>query len=329
MESDSDTSQKYMLNSKRKKAARFSALFGGLIAGLVILVASWAYLNPLEWAELKSRFDFRRETGAVATDLDGMIGFQKLQSTRPEPDLCWIFIHGNGDSLTTWKRFIRVIPPETRWIAFDLPGQGGNRKERTLERYRVSLVSERVFQGLESDIEISKKCEKFRLIANSFGGWVALKMALLKPELLESVVILGGVGIQKPELPKLPIFSEPTVEALKDFQAKAYFKPRELPDSIWLAALERAKKSEVPRIREAQTEADFLDGKLSRLKTPIFYFHGDSDRIVPKEYAQSLVSQISGVGARLYKLKECGHMPQKECPEQLLSEMKSLGLLSQ
>ena len=300
---------------KTNPYARASALLGGLIAGLIILIASWAYMNPIEWTEMKARFQFRRDTNAVAIELSGLSGFMHLEKPGEPLRDCWLFIHGMGDSLITWKKLIPIVSKDSSWIALDLPGQGGNRKERDSNEYRVSKTVERILAGLAEDPQIQKTCEQYRVVANSFGGWIALKMALTHPTKVHQLILLGGVGVKSPELPKLPIFGAPTVEALKDFQAKAYFKPRELPDSIWEAATEKAKKSEAGRIREAQGEDEYLDRRLSALRTETLYLRGDADRIVPEYYAKVLVSQIPG--AKLETLSECGHMPQKECPEKV------------
>ncbi len=306
---------------RKKRYARASALFGGLIAGLGILIASWAYMNPLEWAEMKSRYQFRHDTGATSSEINGLTAFQHLEPPSQHLRTCWLFIHGMGDSLVTWKKLIPLLARDQSWIAVDLPGQGGNRKEIDAEKYRVSQTAERIYSGLKADDLIRKTCEQYRVVANSFGGWIALKMALDHPAGIYQLFLLGGVGIQKPALPSLPIFTEPTVEALKDFQSKAYFKPRELPDSIWQAATERAKKGESGRIRASQTVDEYLDGKLSLLRVETLSIHGEADRIVPLDYAQALVSQIRG--AKLEKISECGHMPQKECPERLKAVIAS------
>lgn len=302
-----------------RRYARLSALIGGAIGGLILIVVSWAYLNPLEWAELKSRYELRQATGAKVAEIKGMLALMHFDSRGPEPSspgLCWVFVHGSGDSLTTWKRFIRVLPPETRWIALDLPGQGGNRKERDPEKYRVTKTAERIWEGLGENPDALHACAKYRIVGNSFGGWVAARLALLHPEKTEKLILAGGVGLKTPELPPLQIFSAPSIEALKDFQAKAYFKPRELPDSIWKAALERAEKSEVPRIRESQKSEDWLDGGLAKLSgVRTLYIWGEADRIVPKEYAKTLSSQIPG--AKFEILPRCGHLPQKECEAEL------------
>ena len=62
-------------------------------------------------------------------------------------------------------------------------------------------------------------------------------------------------------------------------------------------------------------------GHLANLTMPVLIITGDDDRIVPT--AQSI--QLSGEipGAELGVLKDCGHVPQEECPDQFMTSIRA------
>ena len=67
------------------------------------------------------------------------------------------------------------------------------------------------------------------------------------------------------------------------------------------------------------------DSFMGRIPVPILlgitmFFWGAADRIIPPEQGRELARLVPGA---LYReAPECGHLPQKECPEAL---MKALG----
>jgi pimeloyl-ACP methyl ester carboxylesterase len=54
---------------------------------------------------------------------------------------------------------------------------------------------------------------------------------------------------------------------------------------------------------------------------PVLVVTGDDDRIVPTEQSIQLSREIPG--AELAVLKDCGHVPQEECPDQFMTSMQS------
>jgi pimeloyl-ACP methyl ester carboxylesterase len=108
---------------------------------------------------------------------------------------------------------------------------------------------------------------------------------------------------------------DPTPANLKDFNDKAYFKPRAIPESVWPQAAilirERHSREMVLSLRED----DFLEKPLGRLRTPTQILWGEADRAIPPSQGQAFRSLIRG--SSLHILKRCGHLPQKECPEKV------------
>jgi pimeloyl-ACP methyl ester carboxylesterase len=62
-------------------------------------------------------------------------------------------------------------------------------------------------------------------------------------------------------------------------------------------------------------------GHLADLKMPVLVVTGDDDRIVPTAQSIQLSREIPK--AELVVLKDCGHVPQEECPDQFMSSMQA------
>jgi pimeloyl-ACP methyl ester carboxylesterase len=73
-----------------------------------------------------------------------------------------------------------------------------------------------------------------------------------------------------------------------------------------------AKLTWQPRLCDPQ-----LSKWLHRVKVPTFIVWGDSDRIIPPDYAEALHAAITGSSVKI--LEACGHVPGTEQPDQLVS----------
>lgn len=306
---------------KKPKPVRFIALLYGLIAGAILLGIAVLVL-PVEWSEAKNRFRLWK-AGARPVLWEKHRGFtlDRCDGKAPAECKCVWMIHGMGDSVSTWRRFF-VDPTSfgekpVRLFAIDLPGHGGSLKRKEPQEYRASSMA----KELDAKIAAQPDCSKNLLIGNSFGGWVATLMALDSPRLFSQLILIAPAGLGDPAETEKGLFENPTIETLKDFQSRAYFKPRELSDRAWEIALERMKASDVGVIRKAQVPEDRLDRKLLRLETPTTLIRGDADRIISR--AEIDLFMKAQPGTHLRTLPDCGHLPQKECPDQLFTLIRA------
>lgn len=299
----------------RPKPVRLFALGFGVAVGLVGLVA-FAFLMPVEWGEAKLRFKLWK-AGARPVLWEKHRGFTQDRCAGNDPARCpcvWM-IHGMGDSVVTWRKIfldpVAFGEAPARLYAIDLPGHGGSIRRREPKEYRSSSMAR------ELDAEISKTatCTKNVLVGNSFGGGVAARMALENPKRYARLILVSPGGIASADAATRDLFKESTVESLKEFQSRAYFRPRVLSEAEWKGAVARMKSGSVAEIRGAQVEEDALDGSLSRIKVPTTLVWGEADRIIPRAVIDAYAKGIPR--SEVVVLPECGHLPQKECPEKL------------
>jgi pimeloyl-ACP methyl ester carboxylesterase len=294
----------------------FFVFFFGFVYGLA------KTLYPLEFAEGLQRVELWK-TGIRDVKLGE---FHGLLQDHCDPRLksgegctCVALIHGLGDNAMTWKKILSW--PKASWqemglnqplriLALDLAGSGQTPPPSEPTDYRVRSQARAIQSAL------GQMCPKWIVVGNSLGGWIASWLTLDFPDRVSRMVLLSPAGLKAAQAEAGSLLTQPTVESLKEFQKKAYFHPRPIPESVWRQIVERAKKSQASQIRNAQVEEDFLDLKLGSIQRPTLILWGQADQIISIQIGYQMRSLIPGVLWR--EVPECGHLPQKECPSAVI-----------
>jgi 2-hydroxy-6-oxo-octa-2,4-dienoate hydrolase len=312
-----------------KKKSIYAVLLG-LLLGFFLIGFILNIIFPTQFIEVRQRFQMWRvgaqaivptdEIKGLELDRCGISGIKGSVEEIKKNCACLILIHGMGDQLSTWRKLFftdeKTWASPVRILAIDLPGFGGSPIPKDPAEYSVNQTAEKLSKFLSE----RQFCEKNIVVGNSYGGWVATRLAIEHPGQVQKLVLIGSNGLKpssEEEKEALKLFKNPSVDTLKEFQRRAYFKARDYPDRFWRMAYLRAKKSNTLQVVAAQTDQDYLDHDLSRLKTPVIYVRGEADQVVNEKQSQALLAKIPH--AELKKIPECGHLPQKECPEKLIS----------
>jgi 3-oxoadipate enol-lactonase len=99
-----------------------------------------------------------------------------------------VLVHGLGGAASNWLALAPLLQPGRRLLVPELPGHGGSRPlpgEPSLTAYAESLG-----EFLEDAGAASAP-----LVGHSLGGTVALRLAILRPELAGALVLAGAAGI--------------------------------------------------------------------------------------------------------------------------------------
>ena len=100
-----------------------------------------------------------------------------------------LLIHGMGSASTAWKPILNQLSELTTVVTIDLPGHGETpmSKEQLMDPQSLARA---VFATMSSH-----GYERFHVVGNSLGGWIALEMAAIKPEAIASVIGLAPAGL--------------------------------------------------------------------------------------------------------------------------------------
>jgi 3-oxoadipate enol-lactonase len=160
---------------------------------------------------------------------------------------------------------------------------------------------------------------------HSMGGFVALALALRRPELVRSLVLVGtGAGHGYEPMPAetletwMSVAGLPLEDAIRrtfptGFSA-GWIDEHPSEYANWLAA--RLDPPTPPACWKAQFEAAVCwveeGAAVERIEAPALVIHGDDDRIVPIANGRSLVARLPN--AELVVLSGRGHVPMLEEP---------------
>ena len=322
---------------KRTLGIGLAVLVLGVGAGVGVVRQFYA----LEWSEWKALRELRNEGVETEDQLGDFAALYRDEcrvSEQPSPNCtCLVLVHGAGDQSLTWKRIL--LEPHASWVhpvrfwAIDLPGfgrtpvdalvskgSGGGSESQLLQSLRARHLGRKLGDFMFADPRASQ-CTSWGVIGNSFGGWVAAWAHLEHPRKIQKLMLVDSTGLDL-QISKLLSSGEDSdfngsIEGLKEFQKKAYFKPRELPESVWRQAAKRMKTGSTSVLRKAQSREDALDTYLPSLRAQNFVFWGKEDRVTPLEEGREFAKRLPG--AVLREAPECGHLPQKECPKALIS----------
>jgi 3-oxoadipate enol-lactonase len=218
-----------------------------------------------------------------------------------------LLIGGLGFGRWAWFRQIPAFSRHFRTIAFDVRG------ERELKGGVADLAAETV--ALLEHLRIKKA----HVLGTSLGGFVAQELALVRPDLVDRLVLVGtSYGRGGPEsmsawaladmigLPSLN--AEKAVRrGLEAATSEAYRaqRPEEFEQIVsWRLADSPSLSVYYDQLR-AGARFD-ISRDVGRITSPTLVIHGSKDRFVPAANAVALAEEIPG--AKLRVLDDAGHL---------------------
>jgi pimeloyl-ACP methyl ester carboxylesterase len=222
-------------------------------------------------------------------------------------------IHGLGASAMTWAQLIAALRGTAPIYALDLPGFGLSALAPDQEPLSFRRHAEVVTAWLEAVVG-----RPATLVGNSLGGWLTLRLALERPELMAAAVALNPAGI---------LLEQDAWE-----QARAILRPQDcagvlrfyeamfgrVAAPLYLLAPaqhQRLWRRSIQGFLDVAEAPDFLGpGDLRRIVPPTTVVWGTRDTFMPAGSLDMLRDNLPG--GRVVALPGCGHMPQIESPRQ-------------
>jgi 2-hydroxymuconate-semialdehyde hydrolase len=199
-------------------------------------------------------------------------------------------------------------------VAPDIAGFGYSERdvmEYTLDTWTAHVVGVLDTLGIDSA----------HVVGNSFGGALALSLAIRHPDRVRRLGLMGAVGLPFPLTPGLDAVwgYEPSVEAMADLLRIFTATPADGIDEL---ARLRYEASIRPGVQEAyarmfpaprQRWVDALahaESDVSAIAAPTLIFHGREDRVIPLATSLRLFELITD--AQIHAFGNCGHWTQIE-----------------
>jgi 2-hydroxy-6-oxonona-2,4-dienedioate hydrolase len=153
------------------------------------------------------------------------------------------------------------------------------------------------------------------LVGNSFGGHVALGIALARPDLVRGLVLAGASGlIEKSMVREIQI--HPTRDWLEEKIGELFFDRSKMRMSDVDRAhgeLTQKRKARAMVKLSRSARRNHLGDKIGDITIPTQLIWGRQDIVTPPEACEQFHSKIKD--SRVAWLDNCGHAPMIECPE--------------
>ena len=230
-------------------------------------------------------------------------------------------IHGSGPGVSAWANW-RLTMPELsnsfRVIAPDMVGFGYSERPENFTYSIDAWVQHAI--GLLDALSL----ESVSIVGNSFGGALALALAIHHPQRVNKLVLMGSVGVSfklTDGLDKTWGY-QPSVRQMKElldiFAFDRGLVTDELAQLRYEASIRPGFQESLEKMFPAprQQWIDAMESKeedIRSIEKNTLIIHGREDKVIPKENAYKLFSLIQK--SQLHLFGRCGHWTQIEHTE--------------
>ncbi len=213
-----------------------------------------------------------------------------------------VSLHGAGGMRLS--RSHALLAQQYRVIVFEVPGFGhspANERSQSMPELARTMAQAATNLGLEH----------FNLMGNSFGGKLALWLAIEQPERVPALVLVAPAAI-RPEGGGPPQALSP-----EERRARLYAHPeRQAPEPPPDPAIVAQQQVLVQRlIGPARDEV--LESRMPGLNIPVLVLFGTMDRMIPSEMGRHYCEKLPN--CHLILVYDAGHAVDADRPEAFVS----------
>lgn len=223
-----------------------------------------------------------------------------------------LFIHGLGGSANVWHGVMQAMQQHHHVIALDLRGHG---RSQGRGKFSVDMWVKDV-QKLLSSLELSA----VSVVGHSLGTLVAQQLAIKSPDLVDSLVLVGGISYFSPETAKAYDQRADAVEKdglddIVDGWLAGAISPQSHATQAGMAGLLRElilRNDPVSYAKSCRALAQMPQIRRDEIGQPTLVITGAYDRSTPLGMAEELATSIPVCRVRV--LADVGHWVPLEAP---------------
>ncbi|MGV8860474.1 MAG: alpha/beta fold hydrolase [Pseudomonas sp.] len=247
------------------------------------------------------------QTGSIVTN------YHDVGSGEPV-----LLLHGSGPGVSAWANWrlsIQSLKDDFRLLAPDLAAFGFTETPQEIV-YSRQLWLDQMVAFLDA-----VGVEKVNVIGNSFGGSMALALAIHHPERINKLILMGSVGVPFELTPGLDAVwgYEPTQENMRAIMRIFAYDQTLVGDDLVRMRYEASKRAGVqeayaamfPAPRQRWVEAMAHDeAEIRGIGHKTLLVHGRDDKVIPLSTSLTLQQWIDD--SQLHIFGRCGHWTQIE-----------------
>jgi 2-hydroxymuconate-semialdehyde hydrolase len=229
-----------------------------------------------------------------------------------------LLLHGSGPGVSAWANWRLVLQglgSEFRLIVLDLAGFGYSKAPADMVHTRATWLDQIVsfMDALELD--------RVHVIGNSFGGSMALALAIAHSERVKRMILMGSVGVPFELTPGLDAVwgYEPSFENMQAIMRIFAYNQALIGDALvqmryeasMRPGIQEAYSGMFPAPRQRWVNAMTHSEKdIRALSHPTLLVHGRDDKVIPLSTSMTLLNWIDN--SQLHIFGRCGHWTQIE-----------------
>jgi 2-hydroxymuconate-semialdehyde hydrolase len=232
-----------------------------------------------------------------------------------------IMLHGSGPGVSAWANWRTVMPilsKTRRVIAPDMVGFGYTDRPEGMTFDMDAWIQQTI------DLMDALNIEQADLVGNSFGGALALALAVCHPKRIRKFVLMGSMGVSFPITYGLDRGwgYEPSLENMKELLGLFAYNRSIVNDDLvklrYAASIQPGFQESfssmfpAPRQQSVEKMAAY-EIYLRNIQHEALIVHGREDQVIPVENSFKLIQILEN--ARLHIFGKCGHWTQLEKTE--------------
>ena len=228
---------------------------------------------------------------------------KKTQVTRGGNGPSLVYLHSAGGE-TDWMPFHAELARNFSVIA---PAHPGFALSTGLDE--IDDIGDMTWHYV--DLFRQLELENVPVVGFSLGAWLAMELAILRPELISHLVLVDAAGLHVDGAPMGELF----IDDFDKMRQLLFHDPNDSAVELAMpTSLEDPRILNWLRAREATARVGWnpylhnpkLSNHLHRIDCPTLILWGDDDRLIPPAHGQYLADHIHG--AKLEVFEQCGHM---------------------
>jgi len=233
--------------------------------------------------------------------------FDKYGSAGPN----LVLLHGLFGHLSNWRQVIPKLQSVASIYALQFPLLEAKKSEVSVQSLTLFVL----FFILRNNLAPCFIC------GNSLGGHVALRVALLMPQLVKGLILAGPSGLYEHTVDSLPV--RPDKNFIREHMRRVFYDPCHVTDEYVDEIYEILSRKENVKnlvVSAKSAKRDNLYDELVNVKVPVLLLWGENDQITSLDVGAVFASRIKD--AKLVSKEKCGHAPMIEEPEWFSEQIK-------
>jgi len=219
-----------------------------------------------------------------------------------------VLVHGLGARGEDWSAMIPALAAKGFHVyAPDLLGFGRSQKPDV--SYSISLQEQTVAQFMQV-----MHVPRADVGGWSMGGWVAMKLALDHPEMVDRLIVYDSAGVYFPATFGPELFTPSDTAGVRRLIAILTPTPRTVPDFAAEAMVRKLQRNAWVLNRSTAsmlTGRDLLDFRLHNISQPMLIVWGAKDELIPLASGEAIHRSVPQ--SVLQIVPGCGHLAPAEC----------------